>query len=320
MGKGKLILLMFSFVLTLILTGCNTENNDHSSETKTDGKVTVFTTVYPLADFTKKIGDDYVKVESIYPPGVDEHSYEPTQKEIMEMANGDLFFAIGYNLEGFIEKAKPVLENEGVKVVAVGEQIQIEDHHEDAEEDIESEKDGHHHGSVDPHIWLDPVYSIELADVIKDQLIEEMPEHKATFEKNYESLKGQLEELNNKFAKVAEQAQVKEFVVSHAAYGYWEERYGLKQLNISGISTSEEPSQKQLMKIVDTVKKNHLQYILVEQNVHNKLVDVIQSETDASILSIHNLAVLTENDLKNGEDYFSIMEKNLETLKTALNN
>jgi zinc transport system substrate-binding protein len=57
----------------------------------------------------------------------------------------------------------------------------------------------------------------------------------------------------------------------------------------------------------------------VEQNVHNKLVDVIQSETNISTLPIHNLSVLTENDLENGEDYFSLMEKNLETLKTALN-
>lgn len=324
MGKGKLAILTLTFIFTVILNGCGPENKTNSADTKSDGKISVYTTVFPLADFTKKIGGDYVDVQSIYPPGVDEHSYEPTQKEIIDMANGDLFFAIGYNLEGFVKKAQPILKEEGVKVVPVGEQVHLATHendnvHSDHAEHSEDEEHGLDHGGVDPHIWLDPVYSIELANAIKENLIEKMPEQKETFEKNFESLKTQLEQLNKQFTEVANQAKVKKFIVSHAAYGYWEERYGLEQLNISGISTSQEPTQKQLMAIVDEVKANQLKYILVEQNVHNKLVDVIQSETNISTLPIHNLSVLTENDLKHGEDYFSLMEKNLETLKTALN-
>jgi len=324
MNKGKWAILTLSFIFTVILNGCGPENKTISTDTKSEGKISVYTTVFPLADFTKKIGGNFVDVQSIYPPGVDEHSYEPTQKEIIDMANGDLFFTIGYNLEGFVKKAKPILEDEGVKVVPVGEQIHLTTHenenehanHSDHSEDEEHE---HNHGDVDPHIWLDPIYSIELANIIKENLIEKMPEQKETFQKNFESLKTQLEELNKQFTEVTNQAKVKKFIVSHAAYGYWEKRYGLEQLNISGISTSQEPTQKQLMAIVDEIKTNQLNYILVEQNVHNKLVDVIQSETHISTLPIHNLSVLTENDLNNGEDYFSLMEKNLKTLKTALN-
>lgn len=65
--------------------------------------------------------------------------------------------------------------------------------------------------------------------------------------------------------------------------------------------------------------ENHLQYLLVEQNVSNKLVNVIQNETTIDTLPIHNLAVLTKQDIENGEDYFSLMKNNLETLKKALN-
>ena len=33
---------------------------------------------------------------------------------------------------------------------------------------------------------------------------------------------------------------------------------------------------------------------------------------------LHNLGVLTDDDIKNKEDYFSLMEHNIETLKKAL--
>lgn len=316
MSKKLLSFFIVALLLSTILSGCGTKEN---TQVQDNHSLTVYTTVYPLADFTKKIGGDYVQVESIYPPGIDEHSYEPKQKEIIQMANADLFFAIGYNLEGFIKKAEPILKSEGVKVVSVGEQINLESNHEEEGVTTHEDGDGHNHGNVDPHLWIDPLYSIELANVIKENLISEMPEQKETFEKNYKQLEAKLQDLHEKFSNVVKNAKFKKFIVSHAAYGYWEERYGIEQLHISGISTSQEPSQKQLMEIVDQIKKNHLQYILVEQNINNKLVKVIQDETKISTLPIHNLSVLTEKDIKNGEDYLSLMERNIKTLEKALN-
>ena len=55
-----------------------------------------------------------------------------------------------------------------------------------------------------------------------------------------------MDELNEQFIAVVDQAAHKEMIVSHAAYGYWELRYGLKQMSISGLSSSSEPSQKEL--------------------------------------------------------------------------
>lgn len=319
MSKKLLSFFLLTLLLSTILSGCGEKENTQVKDNNNNSLI-VYTTVYPLADFTKKIGGDYVQVKSIYPPGIDEHSYEPKQKEIIQMANADLFFAIGYNLEGFIKKAEPILKSEGVKVVSVGEQIDLKSNHADKEEAThEEDEDGHNHGSIDPHIWIDPLYSIQLANIIKQNLISEMPEQKETFEKNFKELEAKLQDLHEQFLNVVKNAKFKKFIVSHAAYGYWEERYGIEQLHISGISTSQEPSQKQLMEIVDEIKKNHLQYILVEQNVNNKLVKVIQEETKSSTLPIHNLSVLTEKDIKNGEDYFSLMEKNIKTLEKALN-
>ena len=70
--------------------------------------------------------------------------------------------------------------------------------------------------------------------------------------------------------------------------------------------------------IIETAKKHGLNHILFEQNITPKVANVVQNEIGAESLRIHNLSVLTEEDIENGEDYFSLMRENLAKLKEAL--
>lgn len=312
---------IFALILTasIFLAGCGSS----SSETKKDdNKLTIYTTVYPLQYFTEQIGGEYVNVSSVYPAGVDEHTFEPTQKDIINIAEADLFYYIGYNLEGFVTNAEKTLKNENVEMLAVGEEVHIEDENHDHKEEghnHEEESHGHDHGSVDPHLWIDPVYAKEMAEVIKNSLSEKQPEQSDVFEQNYQVLAEKLDSLNEEYTDATANTKHAEFLVSHAAFGYWTTRYGIDQISVSGISTSEEPTQKSLQKLVDTAKEHELTHILVEQNVSSKLTDVIKNEANLKSLPIHNLATLTQEDIDEGRDYFSIMEDNLNSLKTALN-
>ena len=108
--------------------------------------------------------------------------------------------------------------------------------------------------------------------------------------------------------------------VTHAAYGYWEQSYGIEQIAITGVSSSQEPSQKQLERILDRVENNNIEYLLFEQNVEPKVAEVIQAETNVESLQLHNLSVLTDEDIENDETYFSLMERNLNVLTEALDN
>src|SRR5690606_31750821 len=109
------------------------------------------------------------------------------------------------------------------------------------------------------------------------------------------------------------------FVVAHAAYGYWENRYGIEQISIAGVSSTNEPSQKKLTNLIDLIKEKRISYILYEQNIHSKLADVVREATGAKELQLHNLAVLTDHDIKNKENYLSLMKRNAEVLDKALN-
>lgn len=310
-----MILSLLSIIL--VLSGCNAK--DDTSGEKNDAIIDIFTTVFPLKDFADKIGGKYVEVKTIYPPGTDEHTFEPSQKDIIKMAESDLFFYIGHNLEGFVTKAEPILKQEGVQLTAVGEKVEIQHGNEHEDEDShDHEDDGHKHGDMNPHLWIDPIYAMEMAGVIRDSLIKQMPEQQAYFENNYSNLEKQLQELHGQFNTAVENPKTNKIIVSHGAYGYWENRYGIEQISVTGLSGSSEPSQKQLEEIIETAKDNDLKYVIFEQNVSSKLTEIIQNEIGAKPLQLHNLSVLTDKDIENNEDYFSIMSQNAETLRTAL--
>ncbi|MGG0288691.1 zinc ABC transporter substrate-binding protein [Peribacillus butanolivorans] len=312
----KSVLLSLFLVTALFLSGCGNSKGE-TTDTNKD-ILNVYTTVYPLQYFTEAIGGEYVNVETVYPPGTDEHSFDPSQKDIVKMAESDLFFYIGYNLEGFVTKAEPILSKEGVTTVAVGETVHLDEDEHAHENEHVHEEDGHDHGGVNPHLWLDPIYSIEMAKSIKDELTKQMPEQKGYFDSRFNELSEKLKALDEKFSTTIESGRTNKIIVSHSAYGYWEERYGLEQIGVTGLTSSNEPSQKELGKIVTMADKENLHYVIFEQNISSKLTEIIQKEMGAKSLELHNLSVLTDKDIEAGDDYFSLMEKNIKTLQTAL--
>jgi zinc transport system substrate-binding protein len=324
--------------LSLLLTGCGSKEVIKTEEENKDkDTLTVFTTIYPLEDFTRKIAGDYVEVKSIYPPNVDAHSFEPSTKDMMKLANSDLFIYTGVGIEGFAEKASEALEKEDVQVLKAAKGIDLikstdEHHHEGEEshleneshEDENTESEVHEdengaHSDLDPHVWLDPILSIDLANNIKNSLSNLLPEHASEFEANFNLLKSELEKLDQEFKSTIGSARTKDLLVAHAAYGYWEERYGIEEIAISGLSPTQEPSQKELQTIIEESTEHNIKYVIFEQNVSPKVAKIIQEELGAKSLTLHNLEAITEENIKQKDDYFSIMRRNLETLETALN-
>jgi len=78
---------------------------------------------------------------------------------------------------------------------------------------------------------------------------------------------------------------------------------------------TDEPSQSQLAGLIDTVREYGLDYVLYEQNNTNTISEVIQNEIGAEAEMIHNMEVRTEEDINNGEDYISLMQRNLDVLE-----
>ncbi|MGP4070083.1 metal ABC transporter solute-binding protein, Zn/Mn family [Halobacillus sp. B29] len=351
-------------ILIIILAACAndeaTSNEEGTKEEGADEELKIFTTVYPLQYFAKQIAGDQASVESILPPGSDPHTYEPTTKEMVEIAEADAFIYNGAGLEPYAKQISDSIKSEDIKILEAAKGIDLEEHvhnheeegshegehtlegeegsHEEehghegeegsnedehaheGEENQEGSHEGHNHGDQDPHVWLDPISSVQLAEHIKETLVELNPEQEEAFTKNFEELKGELESLDQEFHSQLEDLPQNKFIVSHAAYGYWEQAYGIEQIAVSGLSPTNEPSQKELENIIEKAEKHNLNHVFFEQNVTPKVAEVVRKEIGAETLRLHNVSVLTEEDIKNEETYLTLMKQNLEQLTKALSN
>ncbi|XKE95902.1 zinc ABC transporter substrate-binding protein [Metaplanococcus flavidus] len=327
----KKTLLFILLIFILLLAACGDSSADNADTPADGSKIQVFTTVYPITYFTERIGGDQVEVKSVYPAGANEHTFEPTQQDMIAIAEADLMFYIGLGLEGFIDSAKKTLDGEDVEFAALADSItdeQLEaalehdgeEAHEDEHEEHteEADHDGHDHGSTDPHIWMSPKLSQQLATSIKDSLIAEDPDNTEVYETNHAELIEELEQLDESFSQLQERVSKDTFFVSHAAFTYLAEPYGFEQVAVAGLNSQDEPSQKELTEIVDMAREKNIEYIVFEQNVSSNLTEVVQKEVGAEAIQMHNLGVLTQEDIDNGETYFTLMERNLEVLETIL--
>lgn len=284
-------------IIFIILTACSSNKNDDDI---------IYTSIYPLEYIVQEIAEDKVDVQSIYPPGVDAHTYEPTSKEITALADGKAFIYLGAGMESFAETIAEALKNQEMEFIEIGKH-----------KELFNSNTTNNETDLDPHIWLDPMRMIQMAEIITKELNELQPENKTFFLENLSQFTEKMTVLDEEFSDTLKDKDKKEILVAHAAYGYWEQRYDLEQIPISGLSSSDEPSQKELTSIAKLADDKNLNYVIFDVASENKVAKILQEHIDAEPLYIHNLEVLTEENIENKEDYYSIMKKNLEALNKA---
>ncbi|RAL23445.1 metal ABC transporter substrate-binding protein [Thermoflavimicrobium daqui] len=306
------------FVLFLIalfsLTGCGTSN---PSASKSNGKLKVYVSLYPLEDFAKKIGGEYVQVTNLVPPGVEPHDFELTAKDIAKLHEANVFIYQGAGFEN-IKKVSESLNKGKTVVIDAATGIPLLKGTEAHGHDHDHAEHDHHHDSVDPHIWLDPQYAKKEAQNIRDAFIKADQKHRAEYEKNYQELAKKLDQLDQEYREITKLAKQKKFVTSHAAFGYLAKRYELTQIPITGISPTQEPSPQELKEIIETIQHHQVKYILFETLVTGKVAETVQREVKAESLTLNPLEGLTREEIAQKADYFSVMRKNKENLAKAL--
>ena len=316
--------------MMITLSACGNINKSEKKDVSTNNKLKIYTTAFAFQSFTEQIGGKYVDVESIYPPGADMHSFEPTQKEMVNIAKSDLFIYSNQDMDPVAKKIAGSINNEHLKLPVAANLKQADllsnhehDHehegHEAHEEHDEHEGHDHEEGSKQPHMWLDPVLNKKMVKAMKDDLVKKDSRHKAYYEKRYKQLIADLDDINHKMKDITSNSKRDTVVISHDSIGYLANRYGFKQEGVSGMN-NEEPSQRDLMAIVKRIDDTKQPYVLYEQNISSKVTDVIQKESNTTPLSFHNMATLSKKEMNDKDiTYQSLMKENTKSLDKALN-
>lgn len=314
----KGFILLFVAILTLSLAACGKSDSDQSSNHK--GKLEIKTTVYPLKSFVQQIGGKHVDVKSVYPNGVDPHTYDPSQKQMVDIGKSDLFLYTGDNLDPVAKKIAKAI-NDKDKTLSLESSLDKKDllkgEEDEHEHEYGEEHEHHHHGKYDPHIWLDSVVSQKFAKAIRDELVKKDSKHQSYYEDSYKKLVKELKGLDKDMKQAVKGNEGKTVYISHVSIGYLADRYNFKQEGIENMN-AEEPSQKDLTNIVKQIKEDKVKNILAEENVSNKIADTVRKETNAKIIKFYNMGSHTKQQDKN--TYQSFMKENIKAIEKALEN
>jgi ABC-type Zn uptake system ZnuABC Zn-binding protein ZnuA len=233
-------------------------------------KVVSFSTV--LGEIATTVGGDKVDVIELVKPNVDPHEYQPTPADLEQLSNAALILASGKNLEHYIDKLS-------ASAGATTQLVKVGDHFPS----LQLEEEGQM--VQDPH-WWHSVSNVERATrVIRDALIEVDPADKDVFTKNADVYLARLIALDEWVReKVAELPRDKrKLVTSHDAFQYFAKDYGFTIQSIEGISTDQEPSAKQVNDLIETIRKEGVKAIFLEDKLNPKVSAEITRDTGATI-------------------------------------
>ena len=353
--KVSALLVSASFALA----GCSGASTNQANK-EDSGKIKVYTSFYPMYDFTSKIGGDKVDVINLVPSGTEPHDWEPSAQDLVKIGEADMFVYSGAGMEGWVEKLDENIKNDKLVKIEASKGVELikneegHDHHDseeghndakeghdhhDAEEGHEhndakeghdhhdaeeghdhhdAEEGHHHHGAYDPHVWLAPLNAKTQMKNILDGLVKADPNNKDYYQKNYDTYAKKLDELDAKYKSELSKTTKKDIVVSHEAFAYLCKAYGINQVGIEGVSPDSEPDAAKMKEVAEFAKKNQVKYIFFEELVSPKVAETIAKEVGAKTEVLSPLEGLTEEQIKDGQDYFTIMEKNLTNILAAL--
>lgn len=330
----KIIIAVLCMLLTAgALAGCGEKNK---SEKNAD--LSIVATIFPGYDWVREIMGDEAEnadITMLMDNGTDLHSYQPTADDISKISKCDLFIYAGGESDEWVKDALKQAENKDMKVInmieMLGDSVKTEEVVEgmESEHDHDHDEDGDHHDSdqeveYDEHTWLSLKNAEMICEAIENDLSSLDPENKDIYKKNSEEYISKLSELDSKYQKTVDDAARKTVLFGDRfPFRYLTDDYGMDYYAaFVGCSAETEASFKTVKFLAEKVDELDLPCVMTIEGSDHKIAETIIRNTadkDQKVLTMDSMQAVTASDLKDGKTYLSVMEKNLEALKEALN-
>ncbi len=310
---SSILIFLLAFALPLSLGGCK----EPSSESE-NSNLKIIATIFPQFDFARQIAGEKAQVQMLITPGTESHSFEPTTSDIMAINDCDIFIYTGGESDSWIDDLLKNTDNKDMTVVSLMECVEhIDDPHH-----TEHEEEHHHnHSHTDEHVWTSPVNAMKMAEKICSVMCESDPTNADYYRTNLSKYLTELRSLDTEFREVTANAKRNTFVFADRyPLTYFSREYSLGHYAaFSGCSEDTEPSAATVARLIDTVKAESIPVILKIELSSDSIANTISKETGAKVMTFYSCHNISKSDFNSGETYLSLMQKNVETLRTALN-
>lgn len=275
-----------------------------SPGTQEDG-VDVLTSFYPLQYVAEQVGAEHVNVTNLTLAAADPHSVELSPARVREIGQADLLV--------YLSGMQPATD----EAVSASPPARLLDTAEAA--GLEAGPNGagappSDSDALDPHFWQDPARLSDVARDVAAELSDADPDHAADYAANAEALVAELHTLDEDYRQTLAPCAGATLVVSHEAFGYLAERYGLVQVGISGIDPEAEPSPARLRAVRSVVQADDVRTVFFEVITSPKVAQALAEDLGIESAKLDPIEGQADPDA----DYMDMMRENLAALEDGL--
>jgi len=238
-----------------------------------------------LADLTREVGGDRVRVDSLVGPGQDAHVFEPSPADARRVAAARAIVVVGLGFDPWLDRlaraahfrGQRILASEGIRTLKARPHKHGHDHGHGHHH--------HHHGDADPHIWQDPKRVQVMVRRIAAGLGNVDPAGRAGYEANAARYSERLEALHawveRELAPIPREGR--RIVTSHDAFAYFGERYGVTFLAPQGVTSRGEPSAQQIAALVQQIRRERIRALFLEGQANPRILEQVAREAGVRI-------------------------------------
>lgn len=325
MNFKKLILIIVVIALIGSLIAIMLFSNGVKSPVSTD-KLSVVVTTFSAYDFVRQIGSDNVEITYLLGPGVDAHSYEPTSQDLVKIQNSDIFIYIGGEMEEWTKKVLDSLDTKDTKLICLADTVNtIEEQEVDGAEEEkhtheEEEEHDHQEGAFDEHIWTSPANAMIMVQSLANELSGIDKENENIYQKNAQSYIAKIKNVQFEIQEIINNRLRDRLIFADKMpMQYFINEFKLKvSAAFNGCSTETEPSSSTIAYLIKKIKEENIPVVLYIELNNGKVAKTIAEESGVEAMQIQSLHNISKDDFQNAETYVSLMTRNLEVLKKAL--
>lgn len=285
------------------------------------GERTVVATTTILGDVARQLVGDEAQLITLMPAGTDPHAYRPSARELAELVDADLVVVNGGNLEESLTDALDEAAASGVEIFVAADHtstLPLGAGSGDGPAAAHSEENGA--GSIDPHIWMDPVRMAQVTRALGATLERVFDE--ASFQRRADAYAEQLEASSARFdERLRTIPAARRFLVTnHDSLAYFADRYDFQIVGtiIPSVSTGAEPSAQDLERLARTIRRHDVGAVFAETTAPVRLAQALAVEAGLPIdvVSLYTGSLSAEG--AEAASYLDLLETDVARIADAL--
>jgi zinc transport system substrate-binding protein len=288
----------------------------------------------PVHGIVEGVLGSNASITTLISRSIDPHNYTMKPSHAAALSEADLIVLIGESLTPSLAEKLPALAS-NAQIIELAEVsnvhlIAYEDAHEDHEDDDDhqddhadekeqnehehdehhdDEHDSHDHSGINPHMWLD----IDNADVwahaiaksaseLSTALTSDINANLAAFEQALIGLKSEMQTLT-----------AKPYSVSHDAFGYLEESFGIDHPQAVTNGMGLQPSPSDMANLRAQIEATPPACMIIDPNDHTALAYALAEEYSIKTVEFSQLGEIVEGE----NAYLILMQGAVTAFKTC---